>query len=275
MNQSSHQTTSRPKLVIRAEELGSILGDYIRIVDLRPDSVISNDFIPGAIRLGYGQLTRKIGHAEGMLPDHKALTALISDLGIDADTRVVAYDENSGIRATRLLWTLLTCSHHNVALLDGGIEAWKAARLPVQSTPANPTPKPYSCTIDESTAAGMDYVMDSLHNSDRCILDVRSREEYAGIDIRAKRGGHIPSAHHYEWKNVLDTRKQLRNPDKLRSELLEAGVDPSLEIVPYCQSNRRSAHMFHILKWLGYPRVRAYQGSWSEWGNSASTPIET
>lgn len=275
MNQYSHQTTSRPELVIRAEELGSILGDHIRIVDLRPDSVTSHDFIPGAVRLGYEQLIRKIGHAEGMLPDHKVLTLLISGLGIDADTRVVAYDEHSGIRATRLLWTLLTCSHHNVALLDGGIEAWKASRLPVQPTPVKSTPKPYSCTIDGSTAAEMDYIMDSLHNSDRCILDVRSREEYAGIDIQAERGGHIPSARHYEWKNVLDTHQQLRNPDELQSELLEAGVDPNLEIVPYCQSNRRSAHMFYILKWLGYPRVRAYQGSWSEWGNSSSTPIET
>lgn len=275
MNHSSFQTTPRPELVIRTEELSSIPDDYIRIVDLRPDSEISHDFIPGAVRLGYGQLVRKTGPAEGMLPDHKALMAVIGDLGIDTDTRVVAYDENSGIRATRLLWTLLTCSHHNVALLDGGIEAWKAARLPVQSTPAKPVPKPYSCTIDESTSAEMDYIMDSLHNDDRCILDVRSWEEYAGIDIRAARGGHIPSARHYEWKNVLDARQQLRNPDEIRSELLEDGIDPDLEIIPYCQSNRRSAHMFHILKWLGYPRVRAYQGSWSEWGNSASTPIET
>ncbi|MCY4228125.1 MAG: sulfurtransferase [Gammaproteobacteria bacterium] len=274
MNQSFQQTASRPELVVRAEQLSGILGDYIRIVDLRPDSAISHDFIPGAIRLGYGKLIREIGHAEGMLPDLGALATLISGLGIDASTRVVAYDEHSGIRATRLLWTLLTCSHHHVALLDGGIQAWKAEGLPVEPAPATPTPNPCSCTVDESTAAEMDYLMDSLRNSDRCILDVRSREEYDGIDIRAGRGGHIPSAVHYEWKNVLDTHQQLRDPDELRSELLEAGVDPSLEIIPYCQSNRRSAHMFYILKWLGYPRVRAYQGSWSEWGNSPSTPIE-
>ncbi|MCY4051743.1 MAG: sulfurtransferase [Gammaproteobacteria bacterium] len=275
MNPPFHPNTFRPELVIRPQELVNILNDRIRIVDLRPDSAVNQDFIPGAIRLDYGQLIRKAGMVEGMLPELEALTALISSLGIDPDTRVIAYDENSGIRATRLLWTLYVCSHQNVTLLDGGIKAWKKAGLPIETTPAISTPKPYTCTIDESVVAELDHVMDSLDNHDRCILDVRSYEEYIGNDIRAKRGGHIPSACIYEWDNVLDDHNQLRNPDEILAELLEAGVDPKHEIIPYCQSHRRSAHMFHILKWLGYPRVCAYHGSWSEWGNSESTPIET
>lgn len=275
MNQSSCPSALRPELVISAGELSRVPGRHTRIVDLRPDSEVDHDFISGAVRLDYRQLTRKAGHAEAMLPDREALAMLIKGLGIDTDTLVVAYDENSGIRATRLLWTLYACSHRKLALLDGGMESWKSAGLPLESGPASPIAKPYPYTVDESAAAELDYIMESLDNSDRCILDVRSWEEYTGMDIRAKRGGHIPSAQHYEWKNVLDPRQELRDPDEIRAELLEAGVDPKLEIIPYCQSNRRSAHMFHILKWLGYPRVRAYQGSWSEWGNSASTPIET
>ncbi len=274
MNDPFCGNTIRPEFVIRAQELVKILDDRTRIVDLRPDSAVNQEFIPGATRLDYGQLIKKAGLVEGMLPDPEALTALISDLGITPDTRVVAYDEHSGIRATRLLWTLYVCRHHDVALLDGGMKAWKKAGLPVQPTPDIPTPKPYPCRIDGSTVAEMDYVMDSLHRSDRCLLDVRSYEEYTGTDVRAKRGGHIPSAIIYEWDNVLDDLHQLRNPDEIRAELLEAGVDPNQEIIPYCQSHRRSAHMFHVLKWLGYPRVRAYHGSWSEWGNSTSTPIE-
>ncbi|MXZ80535.1 MAG: sulfurtransferase [Gammaproteobacteria bacterium] len=275
MNASSENSATRSRLVIGARALFEILDKDVRIVDLRPDSEIQDGFIPGAARLEYGQLVRRIGYAEGMLPTKEDLTALLSGLGIGAETRVIACDQDSGIRATRLLWTLYACNHRNAALLDGGVAAWRGAKLPLEETPARIRPMPYQCAMDDTAIADFRYVTDSIGHDDRRILDVRSPKEYDGIDVRAQRGGHVPGAVHYEWSNVLDADKRLRNPDAIRSELLSAGIDPTLEIIPYCQSNRRSAHMFHVLKWLGYPRVRAYAGSWSEWGNSGSAPIDT
>lgn len=272
---SRQQSGHRPEFVISACSLYRKLNGNTRIVDLRPDAAIHNDFIPGAVSLDYAQLVKKIGDAQGMLPDQEDLVSLIEGLGIDAGAQVVAYDEDTGIRATRLLWTLYACGHRNLALLDGGINAWKSSGLPTSATQAMVNPRPYPCTIDETAVADMAYVMHSLENSNQCILDVRSLGEYRGTDLRAERGGHVPGALHFEWKQALEADGQLRHPDHIKAELLEAGVDPALEVIPYCQSNRRSAHMFHILKWLGYPKVRAYAGSWSEWGNSSSAPVET
>lgn len=264
-----------PESVIGALELHERLGDDMRIVDMQPDSENHNDFICGAVRLDDKQLVRKVGEAEGLRPDRKVLTQLLDSLDIHPGTRVVSYDEGSGIGATRLLWILKTCGHRKCTLLDGGMKSWTANKLPVCPAPATVHPKSYRCTVDESVVADLAYIMDGLGRCDRCILDVRSEQEYRGRDQRAKHGGHIPGARNYEWKKMLNDDGTLKSPGRIRSELHEAGVDPACEIIVYCQSNRRASHTFHILKWLGCPRVRAYEGAWSEWGNSDATPIET
>jgi thiosulfate/3-mercaptopyruvate sulfurtransferase len=273
------QDTSHPgsRTIVTARELAALSETgNVRIVDLRPDKECVDGTIPGAIRLDYAKLVRKLGKAEGMLPTHAELEILVDELGILPDHRIVAYDSSSGIRATRLLWTLAVIGYPDYALLDGGFGAWNSAGLAVTDSPATVEPVSHPVESNPSEIANLDYVLESLGQADRCIVDVRSAGEYAGSDVRAERGGHIPGAVHYEWLNVLDRDRgsALRGAEIIRRELTGLGITPEKEIIPYCQSNRRSAHAFVVLKWLGYPRVRAYEGSWSEWGNAKSVPVE-
>ena len=263
----------QPDLVVSASTLSEMGEDNLKIIDLRSENEMQTGHIPGAVKLDYGKLVCKSGYAEGMLPPKQELERTLARLGITPQTKVVAYDADSGIRAARFLWTLAVCGHSRYALLDGGMNAWMSGGFPVSRSPIAVTCAQYRVLINESVIADYQYVTDHLGDSSCCLLDVRSDREFVGQDVRAKRGGHIPGAVHYEWSNVLKQDKSLRDPADIRSEIIAIGVSLDRQIIPYCQSNRRSAHTFLILKWLGYPNVRAYTGSWSEWGNMENVSI--
>lgn len=267
-------TTGDDRIVGTPDVYAALQDEAVRIVDLREEKETAGGFVPGAVWLDYACLVRRSGKAEGLLPGRKDLTQLLGRLGITPDTRVIAYDAGSGLRATRLLWTLAVCGYPGYTLMEGGMSAWLDGRFPLSGVPAQVQGTACPIHLDGSAVADLDYVNESLGRSDRCLLDVRSLGEYTGQDVRADRGGHIPGAVHLEWNSVLDEARCLKPPQVIRNALLRVGAVPEKEIIPYCQSNRRSAFMFVILKWLGYTRVRAYEGSWSEWGNSQYVPIE-
>ena len=124
--------------------------------------------------------------------------------------------------------------------------------------------------------ATRDYLLSRLHATDLRLLDARTREEYDGVRTLAGRGGHIPGAIHFNWLDAIDSKRNLRlKPDhELIAMLSQRDIAPEHEIVVYCQTHHRSAHSWMMLRHLGYPKVRGYAGSWSEWGNDPATPIE-
>ena len=108
------------------------------------------------------------------------------------------------------------------------------------------------------------------------LLDSRSKEEYSGERKFAQRGGHIPGAVNLDWHLAMDPDHNHRlQPESVLRDMLNArGVTPDKTVVTYCQTHHRSAFTYFVLKVLGYPRIKGYPGSWSEWGNDDSTPIE-
>jgi thiosulfate/3-mercaptopyruvate sulfurtransferase len=249
----------------------------VKFVDLRPIKSDSGSFhLPGAVRLDYARLNRKAGFAEGMLPQMEQISSLLQELGINPGDFVVAYDANNGISATRFLWMLDVIGHTEHALLDGGYGAWESAGLPVVPVSEVPEHGVYPVEKFGNALATKEFVLESINHPDRIIVDVRTFDEYTGDDERAMRGGRIPGSLHYEWISAFNQEEgRFRGSEKIESELLSGGITRDKEIIVYCQSNRRSANTYIILKWLGYPRVRAYTGSWSEWGNDDSLPVET
>lgn len=250
----------------------------IRVIELGPAEQFTAGHVPGALHLSYADIVEQRPPAAGLLPPAEQLQALFSRLGIGIDTRVVALDASGGGAAGRLLWTLEALGHRGGSLLDGGLPAWHAAGLPLTRTnaadplPADPWPLP-----DTNVAADAPWILERLDSDDVRFLDARSAEEYDGSQARAARGGHIPGARHYEWTRAMDRSRQLRmRPSgELLEELAALDITPEREVVVYCHSHHRSAFSYWMLRSLGFPRVRGYPGSWSDWGNREDTPVAT
>lgn len=264
-------------VVIEASELAQIKQNQnLLIVDVRSLEQCIDGHIPGAVMLEYSDLTMQREQATGLLPTVEKLSQVLSKIGLQRGRHLVAYNDDNGSHAARLLWTLEVIGHNEYSLLNGGFAAWDELDLPVVPEPYHPTPSDYYAAVQTHKLADLDYVIGTLDNSDTVLLDTRSPEEYHGEQVRAARGGHIPGAINFDWSLAVDllNNGRLLGDDELVARLHRYGVTPDKEIIPYCHTHHRSAHTSLVLKHLGFPRVRAYAGSWSEWGNRPGTPVE-
>ncbi len=250
--------------------------EQVLIVDMGNPSTYVQFHIPGAVFLPYEWIVRVEHPRMGLLPTEEQLNHVFGSLGLDEQTHVVAYDDEGGGRASRLLWTLEVAGHKNYSLLNGGIQGWANHAKPVSSVIHYPTPKDYHVKLDFDAVATRQYILDHLGDENTVILDARSPAEYNGRKRYAERGGHIPGAVNMEWTEAMDKQHDLRLKDEkvLRQKLESLGVTPDKTVVVHCQTHHRSAHTYIMLRSLGYEKVRGYPGSWSDWGNEPNTPVE-
>ena len=270
--------TLNPPLLIEPDILEDTLSyENLLIVDLSKADTYRKLHIPGAIHLDYVHITAGKKPVMGLLPDAATLDTLFSTIGIDAQTHVVAYDDEGGGRAARLLWTLEMAGHTQASLLNGGLHAWANEGHVHTDEPATPVARQFHTRINNGPSADSGYIRARLGNADTCLLDVRSPEEYSGMKRYAGRGGHIPGAVNIEWTNMMDPSRNLRfrTDDELAAMLESVGATPDREVIVYCQTHHRSAHSYIVLKHLGYTRLKGYPGSWSDWGNNPELPVES
>ena len=248
----------------------------VLVVDLCKSSTYAEFHVPGAVHLEYSRLVRSQKPVMGLLPDAEHLAELLSGIGLTPDSHVIAYDDEGGGKACRLLWTLDVVGHRGGSLLNGGLHAWANEGHRLETTPRLRQPTDYRPRIGHDSIADLEYIRARLGDPSVALLDVRSQEEYQGAKVYAARGGHIPGAVHMEWTAAMDRQHNLRRmPEQALVPALQSlGVTPDREVITYCQTHHRSAYTYFILKSLGYPRVRGYAGSWSEWGNLPELPVE-
>ncbi|WP_101675472.1 sulfurtransferase [Alloalcanivorax mobilis] len=265
-------------LLLEPEELARHLDDAnLLIVDLSKGQVHDQAHVPGAIHLDFKRLLAGNQPAPGLLPDDARLSSLFSELGLTPDTQVVAYDDEGGGWAARLLWTLDVIGHKKYAYLNGGIHGWLAAELPTDSERHQPEASDYTVgEHDPVPSVDLDHVWRHYRDPDTVIWDARSEEEYAGVRAFAQKGGHIPGARLYEWTNAMDKHSNLRVRDReeIRRELAALGIEQDKQIITHCQTHHRSSFTWLIGRILGFDNIRGYPGSWSEWGNHPDTPFE-
>lgn len=271
-------SASHLPLLIEPELLQTHLANpTVLIVDLCDPASYAAGHIPGAAHLAYSELIWVKPPAMGLLPPMDHLSEVLSRLGLTPERQVVAYDEEGNGRAGRLLWTLAVLGHEKVSLLNGGIHSWDVTGGALEAQFHHPERSTYQAQIlNPAAVANRDYILSRLGQPDLALLDTRTTAEYAGVDVRAARGGHIPGAVNLNWTDAMDPQRQGRfQPDPVLREMLEVrGVTPDKEVVVYCQTHHRSAHTYWVLRHLGYSRVRGYPGAWSEWGNDPALPVE-
>lgn len=212
--------------------------------------------------------------------DPSAIEKLLSRSGITPETTVVAYGSEPGIGGW-IFWLLKMFGHDNIRVLNGGYQKWLAEGRPV-STLSNFEPTNYQVkVVNSSQKILLEEVQSSLNQENHVLLDVRTSQEYCGEWFynqppeANQRTGHIPSAVHIEHFKTWNKDGTFKSVDELNALYSSNGITADQEIIPYCTIGARSGYTWFVLKYLlGYPNVRNYDGSWSEWSQSPDALIE-
>jgi len=255
----------------------------IRLVEVDVDTTsYEKGHIEGALGWNWkrelqDQLARDIAPKE-------ALAELLGKSGITPDTTIVLYGDNNNWFAAYAYWALKYYGHDKVQLVDGGRVKWEKEGRPYSTdVPSYPeTHYHFQGSPAEHIRAYRDQVLDKLGKV--ALVDVRSPKEFSGELLApenlpqegAQRGGHIPTAASIPWATAVNAEDgTFKSLDELKDIYGGKGVVPDKEVIAYCRIGERSAHTWFVLhELLGYPDVKNYDGSWTEWGSSIRVPIE-
>jgi thiosulfate/3-mercaptopyruvate sulfurtransferase len=273
--------------LVGTEEIAARLGDpSLRLVEVDEDTTAyERGHIPGAIGVHWKDDLQDPIRRDFISP--QAFAQLMDRLGIDNDAEVTLYGGNNNWFAAYAYWYFKYYGHDRVRLMDGGRKKWELVRRPLtREAPRIRSSSGYRTLGPRHEIRALrGYVeRDVLGNAGFGLVDVRSPEEYRGELLapphlpqeQAQKPGHIPGARSIPWARAVNPETGAFLPlEQLRALYEGQGLTPDLQVVAYCRIGERSAHTWFVLhELLGYPSVRNYDGSWTEWGSLVGVPIE-
>ena len=211
-------------------------------------------------------------------------TALLQKNGINNDTILVLYGDFNNWFAAFAFWVFKYYGYKDIRLMNGGRKKWLEEDRPISKEVPNFSKGNFQAAApDESIRVYLDYVRNSVMSQQGTLVDVRSPAEFTGQITappeypteHAQRGGHIPSAQNIPWGQAVNEDGTFKSVEDLKKLYEPKGITPDKEVITYCRIGERSSHTWFVLKYLlGYPNVKNYDGSWTEWGNMINNPIE-
>jgi thiosulfate/3-mercaptopyruvate sulfurtransferase len=249
-----------------------------QVIDTRPLAKHLAGHIAGAIHLP-DELTRE---ASGSLPSAllptDRLAQLFARLGIDSTRPAVVYaDHDDPLRASLVAYALLKAGHTQVRILDGGFVAWHGSH-PVTQEHTNVVPTTWAATPNTGLSAALADIKAAIDTGEAQLIDARPPKLFRGETRAWQRNGHIPGATNLDWHTLVsaDNESLLKSPAELKKAIDAAALEPTNETIVYCGTGREATllflHLKHTAKW---PRVRLYEGSWTEYAAHADLPVAT
>ncbi len=274
---------AHPEYLVETQWVADHLNDpKVRIIESDEDPLLyRTGHVPGAVQVDWFSTLQNPLRRDFL--SQAKLEEVASDLGIANDTTVVFYGDKSNWFACYALWVFQYYGHQNVRIMNGGRLKWEKENRPLsKDVPSYPRTDYRAKAPDASIRAFRDDVFTQV-SAHRPLVDVRSPKEYTGELLAmpnypqegATRGGHIPGAANIPWSQAVNEDGTFKSAEELKSLYEGKGVKPNEDVIAYCRIGERSSNTWFVLKYLlGYPNVRNYDGSWTEWGNLVNAPIE-
>lgn len=291
MSTSGASGYAKPDVLVETAWLADHLGDAgYRIVEVNEDILLYDQgHIPGAVKVDWttdlqDPIVRDFIGPEGF-------ASLCRCLGISNETTVIFYGDRNNWWAAYAYWFFSLMGHSRLKILNGGRKKWVDEGRPLnrQAVDVSPTAylvgavRPEVRAFRDDVLAHIGYTGRQRSAPGQPLVDVRSPKEYSGELLHmaeypqegSLRGGHIPGAANIPWARAANDDGTFKSADELRQLYGDQGIKPDQNIVVYCRIGERSSHTWFVLhELLGYPYVRNYDGSWTEWGNVVGLPIE-
>ncbi|MCB9377616.1 MAG: sulfurtransferase [Holophagales bacterium] len=277
---------ARPEVLVTTEWLAAHLEDSdLRVVESNEDPLVyPSGHVPGAVEIDWSRDLNDPLRRDYL--DRDGFERLMRRHGIARDTTVVLYGDKNNWWACYAFWIFQLFGHERTRILDGGRLKWQREGRPlVREVPSYPESGYVAPERDDSKIRAFRAQVFDHVASGGALVDVRSPEEFSGERLHmpdypnegALRGGHVPGARNVPWARAIDPDSgEFRSAAELdRIYVEEQGLKREDEVVAYCRIGERSSHTWFVLTYLlGFPRVRNYDGSWTEWGNLVGAPIE-
>ena len=236
------------------------------------------EHIPGAVFMDLDEIVDSASPLPHMLPREAKFASRMQTLGLGEGNRFLVYDNSPLHSAARAWWMLRSFGARHVAILDGGLQKWKAEGRPLESGTRDVRSAHFTARLDEEAVADLAYVSGLVHSDAHEIVDARPETRFGGEDAEPRRGveaGHIPGSKNLPQSSLFNSDNSWKRGDELRRVFEEAGVDLSKPMVTTCGSGVTAAVLLFGAHLLGKEDVKLYDGSWSEWGADPSTPKAT
>jgi thiosulfate/3-mercaptopyruvate sulfurtransferase len=279
---------AHPEVLVDTEWVSKHLNDpkaRIAEVDYDPTANYQMGHIPGAVLIDWRKDVNDPTRRDILSAD--ALRALLERSGVSNDTTLVLYGDFNNWFAAFAFWVFKYYGVKDIRLMNGGRKKWIDEDRPLTKDAVTPPAGKFKPgKPDESLRVYFDFVrgkLDEVKKGGLTLVDVRGPKEFTGEitappeypNEHAQRGGHIPGAKNIPWAQAVNEDGTFKSREDLEKLYQSKGVTPDHPVVTYCRIGERSSHTWFVLKYLlGFPDVRNYDGSWTEWGNQIRTPIE-